>query len=553
MTVSSTINREQYATDGVATAFAIHFPFFDDTDVNAVYVDALGSATPLALNADYTVSGGGGAGGTLNAMLAPASGGALTIYREIPFVQEDDYVEDDPLPADTLEGGFDRAVMRDQQLKDAQNRALTFPVTIDAAVSAELPSPQADRLLGWKADGSGLENKSLPAGTAVYASFASTNAGLSQAEAVTPFALASSNLAAEVHAATAGVAAAAALPGPNKIINGGMDIAQRGTSFAAAVSNTYSLDRWNWGAAGTGVVTITQAADAPPNSEFQNSLRVTVTTADAAIAAGDVYLVQQHIEGYNARDLIGRDIAISFWVRSAKTGVHCAYLNNGVNDRAYLMPFTVNAANTWEKKALSVPGGLITAGTWNWTTGKGLSFGFALAAGATWQAAAGTWQTGNFCGIAGAVNCLDTVGNIFAITGVQLEQNSAATPFEHRPLQQEIALCERYYQKSFPLTIAPAQNAGLFNGWAQPAGAAVGQTVTFVPFRTRMRVSPTALTLYNPLAANAQARNTATNTDWSSTAAAVLNETGLTFTGTSPGGSAAGNLCGLNWAADAEL
>jgi hypothetical protein len=162
MTVSSTINREQYSTDGVTTAFAIHFPFFDDTDVNAVYVDALGNPTPLALNADYTVSGGGGAGGTLTALAAPAGGGALTIYREIPFTQEDDYVEDDPLPADTLEGGFDRAVMRDQQLKDAQDRALTLPVTIPAGVSAVLPFPVVDSFLGWNATGTGLENKTLP-------------------------------------------------------------------------------------------------------------------------------------------------------------------------------------------------------------------------------------------------------------------------------------------------------------------------------------------------------------------------------------------------------
>ena len=186
MTVSSTINREQYATNGVSTAFTIHFPFFYDTDVNAVFVDALGNANALALNADYTVTGGGGAGGTLTTTLAPAGGGVLTVYRQVPFSQEDDYVEDDPLPADTLEGGFDRAVMRDQQLKDAQDRALTFPVTIDPAVSAELPNPSPNAVLGWATDGLSLENKTLAAGTAVYSSTANTNLGASTTEAVTP-------------------------------------------------------------------------------------------------------------------------------------------------------------------------------------------------------------------------------------------------------------------------------------------------------------------------------------------------------------------------------
>src|SRR4051794_31274020 len=186
MTVSSTANREQYATNGVTADFTIHFPFFNDTDVNAIFVDAGGNATTLALNADFTVSGGGGAGGSLVATTVPPSGGALTIFREIPFTQEDDYVEDDPLPADTLEGGFDRAVMRDQQLKDGQDRALTFPVTIASGVSAVLPNPIADAVLGWSSAGTALENKALAAGTAVYASTANTNAGAATAEAVTP-------------------------------------------------------------------------------------------------------------------------------------------------------------------------------------------------------------------------------------------------------------------------------------------------------------------------------------------------------------------------------
>lgn len=213
MTVSSTINREQYATNGVTTAFTIHFPFFDTTDVNAIFVSSGGVSTTLMINTDFTVTGGSGSGGTLTTTgsLSPlATGGTLTIYRELPFTQEDDYVEDDPLPADTLEGGFDRAAMRDQQLKDAQDRALTFPVTIDPGVSAELPTPSADTYLGWNSTADALENKTLPAGTAVYASLANTNAGIATNEAVTPAGLAGSNLAIAVAANTAANAASTA-------------------------------------------------------------------------------------------------------------------------------------------------------------------------------------------------------------------------------------------------------------------------------------------------------------------------------------------------------
>lgn len=231
----------------------------------------------------------------------------------------------------------------------------------------------------------------------------------------------------------------------NKIINGKMEIAQRGASFAAIANNAFSVDRWAYVNTSAAVQTASQQTDVPANNEFLNSLRFTVTTADASIAAGDVSIIDHRIEGYNARDLVGRAIALSFWVRSSKTGIHCAALRNGVADRSYVMEYTVNAANTWEKKTLSVPAGLITAGTWDWTTGIGLSVAFTMTAGSTLRTTAGAWQTGNFVATTNQVNCLDTIGNIFAITGVQLEVG-LASEFEHRDYGSELAMCRRYYQ-----------------------------------------------------------------------------------------------------------
>ena len=190
MTVATTTNREQYATDGVTTVFTIHFPFFDDSDVNAILVDAGGGATTLTLSTDFSVTGGNGAGGTLTTATALPAGGTLTVFRDIAFTQEDDYVENDPLPADTLESGFDRAAMRDQQLQDAIDRALVLPVT--AAVSGDIvPLPAADKFLGWNSSADALENKDLPDGQAVYSTIANTRLGTATAEAVTPDGLAS--------------------------------------------------------------------------------------------------------------------------------------------------------------------------------------------------------------------------------------------------------------------------------------------------------------------------------------------------------------------------
>jgi hypothetical protein len=245
MTVSSTINREQYATNGVTVAFTIHFPFFVDTEVNAIFVTSGGVSTALALNTDYTVTGGLGAGGTLTCTVAPATGGTLTIYRALSFTQETDYVEDDPLPADSLEGDIDRAVMRDQELQDGQDRALTFPVTIDPGVSAELPLPEASKFLAWNATEDALENVTVAtAASVVFASISTLNAGVATGQSVDPATLAGSKfnvngkhlvpiLAASMQAATTnGAAAGAVETTTNKVLYRTLDFDTTTQEFA---------------------------------------------------------------------------------------------------------------------------------------------------------------------------------------------------------------------------------------------------------------------------------------------------------------------------------
>lgn len=261
----------------------------------------------------------------------------------------------------------------------------------------------------------------------------------------------------------------------NKIINGKMEIAQRGTSFAAIASGAYSLDRWKWINTSAAVATASQQTDVPSNNEFYNSLRTAVTTADTSIAAGDFASVEQVIEGSNVRNLIGNTFTLSFWVRSAKTGTHCVSFSNYAGDRSFVSEYTISVANTWEKKTILVSGGLITAGTWDWTNGGGLIARFSLAAGSTFQTTAGAWQTGNFRATSNQVNVLDTVGNIFAITGVQLEIGAEATIFDHRSVGQELELCQRYYQ---------------INGGNTSGAATTSRMEGFYAFLCEMRASP---------------------------------------------------------------
>jgi hypothetical protein len=238
-----------------------------------------------------------------------------------------------------------------------------------------------------------------------------------------------------------------------KNLNGAMTIAQMGSSFACP-ANTYTrtLDGWEVGLAGAAVATATQSTDVPAGSGFQFSHRVTINTADASIAAGDFAVMLTSVEGYDAYDLIEQPITVSFWMRSPKTGTHGVAFQNAPPDRSYITTVVVNAANTWEKKTVQLPNGLITAGSWDWGAGGALYAYFILAAGTTYRNTAGSWLTGNYLTTSAQVNVCDTVGNIFAVTGVQIERGTVDTPYEHMRHANEFLWAQRYLRWNGALT-----------------------------------------------------------------------------------------------------
>ena len=161
----------------------------------------------------------------------------------------------------------------------------------------------------------------------------------------------------------------------NRIINGAMMIDQRNAwasvSFASGV-NTYALDRWYVDNATDGAFTIEQVEDAPAG--FYQSTKLTVTTADASIGATQDAVIQQRIEGLNVTDLnfgtaSAATVTLSFWVKSSLTGVFGGSLMNSAYNRSYPFSFTINSANTWEQKSITIAGD--TSGTWLTTNGIG--------------------------------------------------------------------------------------------------------------------------------------------------------------------------------------
>ena len=111
----------------------------------------------------------------------------------------------------------------------------------------------------------------------------------------------------------------------------------------------------------------------------------------------------------------------------------------------YVFTYTISAANTWETKTITIAGP--TSGTWNSTNGAGLYLTFDIGGGTTYETTANTWTTGNYYRTSSCVRVAGTTGATWYITGVQLEQGTAASPFENRLYGTELALCQRYYFK----------------------------------------------------------------------------------------------------------
>ena len=341
----------------------------------------------------------------------------------------------------------------------------------------------------------------------------------------------------------------------NKIINGAMEISQRGTSFTVntGVGPAYTLDRYSRISASSAQITVTQELDGPASERtLPYSLRYTVATADAVTGATDYWTLIQKIEGYSARDLIGKTFTLSFWVRSAKVGTHCIVFYNSdfpSADRYYIAEYSISVADTWEYKEITVIGGLITAGTWNWTNGSGLTVGWTINSGTSQHGAPGSWQSGWELATSSQVNVLDTIGNIFAITGVQVEVGDTATPFEHRPFGVELSMCQRYYEKSFPYATAPAQNVGSTLGAAHGIGQVLNQRFSSgITFAVSKRAAPT-ITSYAPDAATANWSTYAGVTPISSTA--NIGDNGFALIGSTAVG--AGEAYSIYWQAAAEL
>jgi hypothetical protein len=246
----------------------------------------------------------------------------------------------------------------------------------------------------------------------------------------------------------------------NKFINGAMTIDQRASGnvgFAnTGTSGFVTVDRVAYNNASGANLTLQQSTTSggAAAAGFTKSLKLTVTANNASLSSGQFSRFFSGFEGLNMADLAwgtadAKPITLSFWVRSSVVGLHSiviqGYLVTTIS--AYAGTYTINAADTWEYKTITIPGA--TTGTWatdnsQWgymTIGHGSGSAGGLITANTWV----TGQSGYANQATGTVSVLGTVGATWYITGLQVEKGSTASSFEFRSIQKELMLCQRYY------------------------------------------------------------------------------------------------------------
>jgi len=295
----------------------------------------------------------------------------------------------------------------------------------------------------------------------------------------------------------------------NIIINGNMQIAQRGTTATGITTSGYNtVDRMLEVVFNAGTWDITQDTDVPTGQGFSNSLKMQCTSS-LSLPADALLCIDTRIEGQNLQQLNygtpnATPITLSFWVKSNKIGTQTFVLQNVESvGKAISKTYTVDSANTWEKKTITIEGDA-SAAIVN-TNGLGFVVRWVFAAGTNFSSGTlnTSWATLVVANMVSPSNIdlADTVGNYINITGVQLEKGDTATSFDYRPYGTELALCQRYYQVISVRVPTTAEGAAL-SGYILPVTPRATPTVSGGGAGFSASISPTGTYLQSQTAAD---------------------------------------------------
>lgn len=565
MPISSTTNRKTYTGNGVTTVFPFAYYFLANTDLVVIKTEiATGAELPLALTTDYTVTGAGDeSGGSVTLLSAPSSSYKITIYRDPTLTQEVDFTNNGPLPAAQLEQPVDKLTMIAQRFSEQLARAVRLSDGDVSGADVTLPAPDAGKGIRWNTAGDGLENYefTIPTGAVVSAttadegiskraSQAQVDGGTEAAAHVTPETLAASTLATRVSAAEVDINSLQAFnASDNLLINGGFTVDQRSATTGVA-DDAYCLDRWY---ALTQTGTLTVAKQSLQEAGTAANIRLTQAQASAQRIG-----LAQIVQNANSVFMRGRAIVLGARVRSsvAQTLRYAILEWTGSGDSV-----TSDVVNDWTSASYTTGNFFLASNLLVTAVGS-----LALSANAWTDLPALTGTISSELGVGRTQNLIAVFWSestmaqnaTLDIARAQLTAGTTLPEFKNEDLAITQMRCSKYYFSSFGPGVAPVQNVGTSPrpqlSATQVVGASTAQAsgilVTY-PF-AGLRAAGT-ITLYNPFAADAQARNQTKGTSCSATSVANSFLEGCIVSFTSAAGSAAGDRIIIHLTADAEL
>ena len=247
-----------------------------------------------------------------------------------------------------------------------------------------------------------------------------------------------------------------ALSNRNIIINGAMQVWQRGTTIDSISSGNYLCDRWRINHSGTdGNVDVDRSTDLPSGEGFGYSQKISMDASESSLDAADKLVIQQKFEGQNLQLLAkgtsgAKKTTVSFFVKSSVASTYTVELVDNDNTRQLSKSYTINSANTWERKTLTFEGD--TSGSLDTDANTSMTLNIYIDTGT--DHTSGTFNDSAWASTDDTKRVFNTTGWLqstspeFYITGVQWELGEQATPFEHRSFGDELARCQRYYYQA---------------------------------------------------------------------------------------------------------
>ena len=285
-------------------------------------------------------------------------------------------------------------------------------------------------------------------------------------------------------------------------VNGGMQVNQElGMENQTAVSGKYVCDNWRFLKDGTMQISLATSLVAPLTPGLPAVLYAIVTTAQPSIGAAQYAVLHHSIEGHRVARLAwgtpqARPLTIAFWSQHNRVGVYSVTFTNNTSNRNYATTYTQVASDIPQYNVITIPG--CADGVWDKTTASGILVTFCIATGTTYTApTANTWLNTVYQAAPGQVNGVAATSDVYRIAGLVVlpgiyAPTAAQSPLIMRPFDQELATCQRYYQKSYAYATRPGAPTVAGGQKVFLPGAETGTYMSgYIPYVTPMRVAPT--------------------------------------------------------------